>query len=686
MHVIQGDISRIQADALVFPTSEAQRKEGHVYQALVKSVRGFAAAYAAATEPFAGRDGYWLPLPLPTKEEAAARGLPLKQPQGVVVGRVVPKSQARATPQSVGAVVEAAIKLALSQVQGEHIVLAIPSLGSGKGAGHDLNRLAVAQVEAAARALAAWRLDGDAPSGGEGAGKGEGAGAVKASAIRSLDVVLVCYDLASRQRFATARADVRAAQGLAWPCWEPPPEALPTLTRLAAMIQAEECVLFIGSGLSSGAGLPSWQRLIERLLQELPAEVQDTYRPRPDEVSEVSKASPWRKLTFDDFLDIASWHRLAWRARAEGGPAAQEMHSHYAHIRALFSDDATAALHPTLSHYLLMSMPWRHIVTTNYDTLIERTLEAQRAPIQLIATDDQIPSAGRRGVTTVVKFHGHASNPGESAQAQDQGIVLTRDEYEGFFEANPAKAMLLEGLLLNHHFLFYGYSLSDQDLRLIYNRVGQVLKHKRREAFSAALGPFHSYQKAFWSERGLNLIDPPGDSTAERAVYLSRWLDALLERAAPALSPFLADATSATAPDPLGEVHRACVALGDALTHAIRSLAALGRAAAAPSVAALEPLLDTLERLGWRPQGPETRARLWSHLADAAPTAVARHRLLQKALAAADSLSALQHIQAKLDHEAAASSLPLNAPQPALDAAAAPSAPLGVSPPHRTNR
>jgi hypothetical protein len=517
--------------------------------------------------------------------------------------------------------------------------------------------------------------------------------------------VLVCYDLASRQRFATARADVRAAQGLSWPCWEPPPEALPTLTRLAAMIQAEECVLFIGSGLSSGAGLPSWQRLIERLLQELPAEVQDTYRPRPGEQSAGSsggEASPWRKLTFDDFLDIASWHRLAWRARAEGGPDAQEMHSHYAHIRALFSDDATAALHPTLSHYLLMSMPWRHIVTTNYDTLIERTLEAQRAPIQLIATDDQIPSAGRRGVTTVVKFHGHASNPGASAQAQDQGIVLTRDEYEGFFEANPAKAMLLEGLLLNHHFLFYGYSLSDQDLRLIYNRVGQVLKHKRREAFSAALGPFHSYQKAFWSERGLNLIDPPGDSAAERAVYLSRWLDALLERAAPALSPLLADATSATAPDPLGEVHRACVALGDALTHAIRGLAALGRAAAAPSVAALEPLLDTLERLGWRPQGPETRARLWSHLADAAPTAVARHRLLQKALAAADSLSALQHIQAKLDHEAAASSLLLNAPQPApqpaphaaphaapqpaLDAAAAaPSAPLGVSPPHHTN-
>src|SRR5207248_1179916 len=47
---------------------------------------------------------------------------------------------------------------------------------------------------------------------------------------------------------------------------------------------------------------------------------------------------------------------------------------------------------------------------------------------------------GEREGTYVVKFHGDAET--------GKGIVLKRDDYEGFFAYRPAMALLLEGLLL----------------------------------------------------------------------------------------------------------------------------------------------------------------------------------------------------------------------------------------------
>jgi len=38
---------------------------------------------------------------------------------------------------------------------------------------------------------------------------------------------------------------------------------------IAIRVIAGRCTLFVGAGLSMGAGLPSWQRLIETLREEL---------------------------------------------------------------------------------------------------------------------------------------------------------------------------------------------------------------------------------------------------------------------------------------------------------------------------------------------------------------------------------------------------------------------------------
>jgi hypothetical protein len=58
--------------------------------------------------------------------------------------------------------------------------------------------------------------------------------------------------------------------------------------------------------------------------------------------------------------------------------------------------------------------------------------------------------------------------------------VLCRDDYDEFFEYQPAMALLLEGLLLDRTFFFLGYGLPNSDSRRVQGRVGRILRDAQR--------------------------------------------------------------------------------------------------------------------------------------------------------------------------------------------------------------
>ena len=123
---------------------------------------------------------------------------------------------------------------------------------------------------------------------------------------------------------------------------------------------------------------------------------------------------------------------------------------------------------PTLAHYLLLSLPIRLVLTTNYDDLLENALTAlKRYPVKVVKQRDVAGIRTGQGAY-VVKLHGDAATAEE--------IVLCRDDYDEFFERRPAMALLLEGLLLNRTFFFVGYGLRDPNFRQIYSRIARMLQ------------------------------------------------------------------------------------------------------------------------------------------------------------------------------------------------------------------
>lgn len=107
----------------------------------------------------------------------------------------------------------------------------------------------------------------------------------------------------------------------------------------------------------------------------------------------------------------------------------------------------------------------------------------------------------------MLKIHGDISTPHD--------IVLTKTDYDNYFQKRPAVSTLLKGnahdhnffntqkgLLLNRTFLFVGYSLRDLNLQIILNEVSSLLKDAKRPAYAVV---FEATQAEIqhWKDQGI---------------------------------------------------------------------------------------------------------------------------------------------------------------------------------------
>lgn len=570
--IAPGDLTQIAAHAVAYSTDTHLASYGDMYPSFSCQVAGFAAWFAELGRLLDAEcrvgDTFWMPL---------SDGAP---PHGMVV--VAATSGSAAAEDEAAAAVRGALDEAVHRLRGElglreRLLIALPTFRLGQGGDRDrLLRSARAQVAAAREALA--RHPG-------------------------VDAAFIAYTPAIYRIFLEARR-----QTLGGPPSGPEPD--PALVRA---LRDGECVLFVGAGLSSGAGLPGWGELVAQLARELGL-------PAADGADNQADRS----------LDLAQWYRERF-----GPEALAEV------VRDTFGG-RNRAPRPTLAHYLLMSLSARHVITTNYDDLLERALTAlKKYPVKVVRQEDAART-GRTDGVCVVKLHGDAVEPGE--------IILCRDDYDEFFERRPALALLLEGLLLNRTFFFVGYGLRDPNFRQVYGRVGRMLQAARRPAFATSFesgGEAGSYLGHQWSKKNLGLIGIAGAGLDEQKHHLLRFLDRLADRVASG-DPGLLLAPDAEVPDSQTEIRRLLQRVGGEL---IGLFYEQPGSLAGKDVPALAAVLGLLAAQGWRPlRGSRIGlCGLWERLALHAPDDASRQRLLIAALEVAEGHDEARRIRDRLD-------------------------------------
>ncbi|MGD2249636.1 MAG: SIR2 family protein, partial [Candidatus Methanofastidiosia archaeon] len=216
-----------------------------------------------------------------------------------------------------------------------------------------------------------------------------------------------------------------------------------------------ECVLFVGSGVSEG--LPQWKELMEPLAKKLQID--------PDE----------------DPLYIAEYYENEF-----------ERENLEKEIVSQLKRDVPL----TKTHEKLVEIPFKAIVTTNYDHVLEKALKKGKKEFIKVVRGDEAPKI-QTDQLPLVKMHGELEPPST--------IVVTKTDYDEYAEKHRALITYLLGLLISNNFLFMGFGLKDPNFDNIYTQLKELFGETRRRSYAIFKNPSH-YEVNRLKRMGIEVI------------------------------------------------------------------------------------------------------------------------------------------------------------------------------------
>ena len=147
----------------------------------------------------------------------------------------------------------------------------------------------------------------------------------------------------------------------------------------------DKLVIFVGAGVSTNSGVPMWGKLIESLKQDLP----ETLRQETDDlkVAQLYKDSRGYKEYMEKIKESLMCGKIS----------------------------------PNPIHYAILDLKPCHIITTNYDDLIEQAIMQKYQQYYVVKRDTDLPYLQYQN--TLIKMHG---------DFEADNIVLTENDYYNY--------------------------------------------------------------------------------------------------------------------------------------------------------------------------------------------------------------------------------------------------------------
>jgi SIR2-like domain len=224
----------------------------------------------------------------------------------------------------------------------------------------------------------------------------------------------------------------------------------PIPKELADGIQNGECVLFAGSGLSAQAGFPTWNQFLSGLLGFA----------RERKVVDPSLAE-----AYAESLDQGERNAVADGIVHAFGSGRGDLQDY---LLRTFPD--TAPL-PRV-HEFLRQIPFASVVTSNYDTLLERALpQFADAGVYTPRDAEALLDALTQRRRFILKLYGIIRRP--------ETLIVAPIEYRDVVLSNLTFSKFVDGLFVSRTFFFLGISLEGiQDFLSAFSFRGSAQPRK----------------------------------------------------------------------------------------------------------------------------------------------------------------------------------------------------------------
>lgn len=232
------------------------------------------------------------------------------------------------------------------------------------------------------------------------------------------------------------------------------------LKQIKHAIETDSLIIFVGAGVSKNSGLPLWDDIVDVFKEELNLQEQDD--------TNVFKVPQYY---YDTFGQNRYFQRL------------EEIFKPFNNAEPNFAHDYIAKIKP------------KHIITTNYDDLLEKRFSVSDMQYDVITEDSDIPYS--RSDHYLIKMHGELSR---------KNIVLKENDYLEYEDNFYMVSNLIKSLIMNHTVLFLGYSLNDPTFNSIFSLIQKSFGNNSKRAYLYTPDVQSDTQVKYYEKKGVHIL------------------------------------------------------------------------------------------------------------------------------------------------------------------------------------
>lgn len=217
-------------------------------------------------------------------------------------------------------------------------------------------------------------------------------------------------------------------------------------------------VVFVGAGVSANSGIPMWGNIINKIKKKL--DIEET-----------------------DFLKIAQYF---YNSRGQK--------EYYDFLELELNIDAE----PNVIHDKVLELNPYHIITTNYDNLIEYQANEKGMFFDIVSKDNDLPYTPNNKM--IIKMHGDFKN---------RNIVFKEDDYLSYSNNFKLIENYIKSIFSTYTVLFVGYSLSDPDMQYIFQWIKDILKSDLARPYFLKINndeKINMIEYEYYKNKGINIL------------------------------------------------------------------------------------------------------------------------------------------------------------------------------------